>query len=67
MWKWLPVVSTGLPSTKERYCSMVSLGGVDTRKSNIQMERREEKRKKRFFTIKLTVKRWRVKMEGLMN
>ena len=58
---------TGLPPTKERYCSMVSFGGVDTGKSNIQREReerREEKRreeKERFFTIKLKVKKWRGK------
>ena len=38
-WKWLPVVRTGSPPTKERYCSMVSFGGVDTGKSNNQRER----------------------------
>jgi len=32
----LPVVKTGSPPTKARYCSMVSFGGVDTEKSNIQ-------------------------------
>ena len=29
----------GFPPTKERYCSMVSFGGEDTGKSNIQRER----------------------------
>ena len=58
----LPVVKTGSPPTKERYCSMVSFGGVDTGKSNIQ---REKRRRKNNFTIKLMagVK----KMEKIMN
>jgi len=44
--KWSPVVRTGLPPTKERYCSMVSLDGVNTGKSDIQRER-EKRRKER--------------------
>jgi len=40
-------------STKARYCSMVSLGGVDTGKSNIQEERR---RKERDFKINSKIK-----------
>ena len=44
---------------------MVSFGGVDTGKSNIQGERRERKRKIT-FTIKLKVKMGK-KMEKIMN
>ena len=42
------ICSRGFLLTKARYCSMVSLGGVDTGKSNIQRER-EEKGEKMFF------------------
>ena len=36
-----------MPPTKERYCSIVSFGGVDTGKSKFkERERREEKRRK---------------------
>ena len=58
MWKWLPAVRTGSPRTKERYCSIVSIGGVDTGKSNIQGER-----KKRGEREKVKGK----KMEKIMN
>ena len=43
----LPVVKTGSPPTKVRYCSMVSFGGVDTGKSNIQGDREEKRGKER--------------------
>ena len=36
------ISSTGLPPMKARYCSMVSFGGVDTGKSNIQREEKRE-------------------------
>ena len=45
------MVRTGSPPTKERYCSMVSLGGVDTGKSNIQREREEERERKGFLQL----------------
>jgi len=51
--------SRDLP-TKARYCSLVSFGGVDTGKSNIQGEK--EKRRERnsiSFASKLKVKKWR--------
>jgi len=38
------ICSRDLP-TKARYCSLVSLGGVDTGKSNIQGKRREREEK----------------------
>ena len=37
------------PPTKARYCSLVSLGGVDTGKSNIQGEEREREEKVNIF------------------
>jgi len=55
-------VRTGSPPTKARFCSMVSFGGVDTERSNIQRERvreREKRRERKGFTIKLKVKKWR--------
>ena len=43
------MVRTGSPPTKERYYSMVSFGGVETGKSNIQRDR--EKRREEKFNI----------------
>ena len=54
------ICSRGFPPTKARYCSMVSFGGVDTAKSNIQGEREKEKREIHY----LLQSNWKVKKIG---
>ena len=67
---WVPssgvldkISSREFPSRKARYCSLVSFGGMDTGKSNIQGER-ERKREEREEREKMAGGK---KMEKIMN